>query len=229
MAKRSTPRVRRRLNREQKKAGIRSALVDAAADLFAERGYWGVSLDEIAERAGLTKGAVYSNFESKEDLLLAVAASQIVSGDDSVLQDRSIPLPELLAEVGRQGAQLATSEAVLRLAPREMELATLSFTSNKVKDVLVGLGRMQRAGVAAFLEQRASEENYELPVPAEELGAIIVAVRIGMMQQRLIDPESIPEHYFGDALQLAIGARPRKPKTSKPSGQKRARTHRVRG
>ena len=61
-----------RPTREEKKARTRAQLIDAAATVFARRGYMAASLDEVAEEAGLTKGAVYSNFDSKEDLFEAV-------------------------------------------------------------------------------------------------------------------------------------------------------------
>src|SRR5207237_5785448 len=61
-----------RLTPEDKKARTRAHLIDAAAAVFARRGLVAASLDEVAEEAGLTKGAVYSNFDSKEDLFQAV-------------------------------------------------------------------------------------------------------------------------------------------------------------
>src|SRR6266542_2907779 len=61
-----------RPTREEKKARTRAQLIDAAATVFARRGLVAASLDEVAEEAGLTKGAVYSNFASKEDLFQAV-------------------------------------------------------------------------------------------------------------------------------------------------------------
>lgn len=54
--------------------GTRAKLLAAARTLFAERGYEGASLGDISAEAGFTKGAVYANFSSKEDVLLAVAA-----------------------------------------------------------------------------------------------------------------------------------------------------------
>ena len=61
-----------RLTRAESHARTRQALLDAAAQVFANRGFGGASLDEIAEVAGYTKGAVYSNFGSKDELFLAV-------------------------------------------------------------------------------------------------------------------------------------------------------------
>jgi AcrR family transcriptional regulator len=61
-----------RLTPERRRELTKTALVEAAAEVFAEKGLHAGSLDEIAERAGFTRGAIYSNFGSKEDLLLAV-------------------------------------------------------------------------------------------------------------------------------------------------------------
>jgi len=64
------PRPRpKKPSREEKKALTRARLLDAAATVFARRGFAAASLDEVAEEAGLTKGAVYSNFESKDELI----------------------------------------------------------------------------------------------------------------------------------------------------------------
>lgn len=67
----------RRLTREESKARTRRDLLRAASRLFVRNGFVATSLADIAEEAGLTKGAVYSNFESKEELFLA-----LLEGDD---------------------------------------------------------------------------------------------------------------------------------------------------
>src|SRR5687768_13706454 len=68
---RSRPMRRRRLTRDESKARTRAELLRAANRLFLRDGYAQTSLAAIAEEAAVTKGAVYSNFESKEDLFLA--------------------------------------------------------------------------------------------------------------------------------------------------------------
>src|SRR4249920_287327 len=57
---------------ERRRQRTREALLDAAAAVFAARGFQGASLDEIAETAGFTRGAIYKNFADKEELFLAV-------------------------------------------------------------------------------------------------------------------------------------------------------------
>jgi AcrR family transcriptional regulator len=61
-----------RLTRAESQAETRAKLLDAAAMVIAERGYTGASVETIAEAAGFSKGAVYSNFASKEALVLAL-------------------------------------------------------------------------------------------------------------------------------------------------------------
>src|SRR3954454_12756787 len=62
----------RRETRAEKQARTRGELLTTAAAVFAERGYDGASVEEIAEQAGYSHGAVYSNFAGKSDLFLAV-------------------------------------------------------------------------------------------------------------------------------------------------------------
>lgn len=67
----------RKRSREETQAETRRQLLDAAARQFARLGYRGVSLDAVAATAGYSKGAVYANFESKEDLLLQLLAEHM--------------------------------------------------------------------------------------------------------------------------------------------------------
>ena len=58
-----------RLTRAESRERTRAHLLEAAADVFAQRGFHGASVEEVADVAGYTKGAVYSNFASKDELL----------------------------------------------------------------------------------------------------------------------------------------------------------------
>src|ERR1700724_3041427 len=66
-----------RLTREQSKANTRERLLDAARSVFASSGFHGASVEEIASRAGFSTGALYSNFDGKEDLFLALMEREI--------------------------------------------------------------------------------------------------------------------------------------------------------
>src|ERR1035437_4785107 len=69
--------MQERLNRQERKSQTRERLIDAAAAVFAQRGFEPATLDEVAAAAGYTKGAVYSNFASKTELFIALIERRI--------------------------------------------------------------------------------------------------------------------------------------------------------
>src|ERR1700683_5091459 len=87
--------------RETSTASTRERLLDEAQRLFRERGYAATSLEQIAEAADVTKGAIYGHFSSKEDLLLSAIEATPTPDYGALLNDRSRPLRERLAEYGR--------------------------------------------------------------------------------------------------------------------------------
>src|SRR5205807_5377103 len=72
-----------RLTPEKRRAMTRAHLLAAASEVFAERGFHSATLDEIADAAGFSKGAVYSNFANKEELFLALIQEQ----GESIVRD----------------------------------------------------------------------------------------------------------------------------------------------
>ena len=63
------------MDRERRLEHTRSLLLDAAEDVFAEKGFTAATLDDIAHAAGYTKGAIYKHFATKEDLFLRSATA----------------------------------------------------------------------------------------------------------------------------------------------------------
>jgi AcrR family transcriptional regulator len=74
----------RRLSRDEQRARTRRDLLAAAATVFARNGYHATSVDMVAEAAGYTKGAVYSNFASKEELFLALIDEHLDQAVDTL-------------------------------------------------------------------------------------------------------------------------------------------------
>src|SRR3954451_9038132 len=98
--------ISKREKRAEKQARTRAELIATAGSVFAQRGYGGASVEEIAEQAGYSHGAVYSNFAGKSDLFLAVfeqymadrtrelAATQAGVEDDAPLEIRARALAD---------------------------------------------------------------------------------------------------------------------------------------
>jgi AcrR family transcriptional regulator len=90
-----------RVTRAESKERTRQRLLTEAQRLFRERGYAATSLEQIAEAAEVTKGAIYGHFASKEDLMLSALEAAPAPDYSTTLNDQSRPLPERLAEFGR--------------------------------------------------------------------------------------------------------------------------------
>lgn len=85
----------------------RQALLRAAADVFAEKGLHGARLDEIAARAGVTKGAIYSHFDGRDDLLVQALRSSFRSLQ---LMQVAAQAPDLATFVDETAAVLVAPE-----------------------------------------------------------------------------------------------------------------------
>ena len=90
-----------RVTRAESKERTRQRLLAEAQRLFRERGYAATSLEQIAEAAEVTKGAIYGHFASKEDLMLSALEAAPAPDYSTTLNDQSRPLRERLAEFGR--------------------------------------------------------------------------------------------------------------------------------
>src|ERR1700734_1182973 len=90
--------IKQRLSRQESRLETRTRLLESAAQLFARGGYEGASVDLIAESAGYSKGAFYSNFESKEVIFLELLDVHKRREIDALAQllARDIPAQELL-------------------------------------------------------------------------------------------------------------------------------------
>ena len=86
-----------RWTRERRLEQTRSVLLDAAEEVFAEKGFTAATLDDIAHAAGYTKGAIYKHFATKEDLFLAVS--------DRYWRRYFDNFAEVMASANRVGAQ----------------------------------------------------------------------------------------------------------------------------
>lgn len=214
------------LTRKEKQSRTRAALLDAAAELFIQRGFRHVSLDEIADRAGVTKGAVYSNFADKEDLFAAVCLSRATSVDTSALVDDSLTFEEQMRALAISAGEASLSEENAALAALELEMCQLAITSERAQKWVAAAHAFNRQSLAGVVEAAAKKKGTAVPhLPPEELATILRATIQGLMQQRVAAPEAVPLNYFADAVSLLLGnPDPQRPKRSKPASRQSSRT-----
>jgi AcrR family transcriptional regulator len=182
----------------------RDALVAAAARVFMARGYQGASLREIASEAGLTTGAVYSNFDGKADLFLAVLEEKI-DPRLAVMYEaaRRAPRRRLGAAVGAQ------FDAYVRQKRRWLTLL-IEFWAQAARDPKLRPNFAERHGklrsaIAEVLSDRADKLGRSLALPADQLAIVVIALTNGMAVERLADPNGVPKDLYGQALDILLG------------------------
>lgn len=145
------------------KAHRRQQLLDAAAQLFAERGFNGVSIEELGAAAGVSGPALYRHFPSKEAMLgelLIGASERLLEGCTRILDDAA-RTPETLRDLVDFHVDFALSERdVIRIQDRE--LASLPADINR--DVRMLQRRYVQAWVALVAELSPTTPTAELEV-----------------------------------------------------------------
>jgi AcrR family transcriptional regulator len=205
-ARSTTPSASSRMTREQSKAHTRERLLAAARSAFASHGFHGASVEEIASLAGFSTGALYSNFDGKEDLFL-------------VLMEREID--EHAREIAEAvGARSSVSERAtggarrwMTMIEREPELLLLfmEFWAYGVRDagvrpkVAARFAQVRRL-LTRLIEDSVREFDLELALPAEQLAIAVDALADGIARQRLADPAAVPDELMGSVLALLFEA-----------------------
>jgi AcrR family transcriptional regulator len=192
----------RRLTRSERQAETRTALLAASARVFARRGYDAASVAEIAEEAGYSHGAVYSNFEGKEDLFLALYEEWVAKRVAEI--EATFSGEETLAG----GARAAVDDWLGRLASDpEAFLLRLEFTVRAARDPKLGRKLGTRVGavplaIRRLIEEGAEAEGVELPVAAEDLALALQAVSLGLALEALGNPAAVRPGVGGDLAAL---------------------------
>ena len=189
-----------RLSRAEKKAETRSRLLDAAATVFAERGMQRASIDDVAERAGFTKGAFYANFESKEELFLAMLDNRFAKHLEEI--DRVLASDEEPEDQARAGA---ASFVDFISADPEWERLFFEFSvyacrNETFRQELVSRRRELQERMTERYRRRAEELGVEPPFPMEEIARMTFAMADGIALQKLLDPDSVPDDMYPTML-----------------------------
>jgi AcrR family transcriptional regulator len=198
---------RKRETRVERQARTRAELIAAAAKVFARRGYNGASVEEIAEEAGYSHGAVYSNFEGKADLFLAVfedymaervrelAETQSALPDDAPLEARARALADQWMErLARDRESVLLHMEFIAHGDRDPELARRFGTRSSA----------MREAVARYIASYQQEAGVDLPLSADDLALVLRALGIGLAIEALVSPDAVRDDLYGDFVELLV-------------------------
>src|SRR4051794_24062231 len=203
MAKTATRRGRGRPRADQREPGSsRAELIDAAAEVFAERGYDATSVEEVIRRAGLSKGTFYFNFADKEHLFLAVIQDRV---DDPA---RALMSITATAEGSTPTASTVSAglDDLLR-NERTTLLLLQEYWSRAARDETLGARYREgqtslRDALAATLHARHDHTGVPLTFDATRLAQAFIALAQGLALESIVDPDAVDRALFGDILSL---------------------------
>jgi AcrR family transcriptional regulator len=212
-----------RLTQAERKERTRSDLVATARDIFLERGFHGASLDEIAEQAGYSKGAVYSNFAGKDELFLAVLDAQFeqrariladVLLDEDSLEDsfRAVARSMVAADQGEPGWTPMLLEFWAHASRRPHLRKAVSERRERFFTIIAGL-----------IDELASRHGVTLAIPAKEVARGSNALARGIALDRLLDPETVSAELFVEMHTAYCNGLTSFPKGAGPTRRERTR------
>ncbi len=193
---------------ERRRQRTRETLLDAAAMVFAERGFQGASLDEIAARAGYTRGAIYKHFADKAELLQAVC---VRLNERSFAEYDQVPgvelglaayatKPDASSAVVTHWAEGIERERELRIVMIEFLLQALR--NPELRDRAQEFGERNIEAIADYLSQHADAAGETLPLPARDIAALFGIASDGFALATLINPDVA--RLFGLLLDLLV-------------------------
>jgi AcrR family transcriptional regulator len=193
------------LTRTDSQAQTRQRLIDAGAEVFSRRGYRGAVLDEIAEQAGYTIGAIYSNFRTKHELFLAVLEDHVGARID---------------EVARALEQASTSDGAIELAatdtvrhlrndpawfPLFIEYWSEAMREPAVKERFVEYQLETRRRLTELIRDWARKNDRHLTLDPGDLAVIVKALTNGLALEQMSAPGTVDGDLLTRALQLLAG------------------------
>lgn len=191
-----------RWTKERRTEHTRQVLLDAAEEVFARKGLTGAALEEIAEVAGFTRGAIYSQFGAKEKLFLEVVDRQrqrFLDGFAEVMMSfhrlGDVDIDEL-ADRWRQLSR-GTDRAALGY-----ELTLFLLRNPAARDRVAAQRRETVRALGEFIAKNVARIGGALTIDAETLARVVLAANDGITLDSHLDGEDLYRPY----LQLVISS-----------------------
>jgi AcrR family transcriptional regulator len=190
------------LTPERRRQQTRDYLLQAAAQVFAERGFHGASLDQVATAAGFTKGAVYSNFKNKEDLFLALLEEnqeREMEALHATLEASEVPpdarLPDFVNLVRDQTSDLGGNWDILY-----QEFALYAMRNPSAREKLVAFDTLTTKKVADLISDARVKLGIEPLEHPEHVARIILALFRGISVARALNADVVDDAFLESAM-----------------------------
>ena len=196
-----------RRSRQESRLETRTKLLDSAAQLFARGGYEGASVDLIAESAGYSKGAFYSNFESKEAIFLELLDAHKRREIDALAQLLALDVP------ASQLVSLIRNSERNRVSDFDFGLLSAEFQLQACRDKTFAktYARLHRTHVdtmAGLITKLFARLDRTPPATPKDLADIIMALTTGLSLQRTSVQGPLRKGFLTAAILMVLGLDP---------------------
>jgi AcrR family transcriptional regulator len=207
---RAGPRAKKsRPNRAEKREANRGRILTAARTVFGKRGFHGATIEEIAEEAGLSNGAIYYNFNSKSDLFFELLEERT---DERVAHMRATLGEGAGADNPRGALDQEAADATRSLKESgEWRLLVFEFVAHAARspDLAPRLREHKRkfkAALADVLGEALRKGNPDASIPPDTLALAATALANGLSLEEIEDPGSVPDALLGEMLAAWVEA-----------------------
>jgi AcrR family transcriptional regulator len=179
------------MTRAERQQRTRGELVDAAERLFSEQGFHATSIDAVAAEAGFTKGAVYSNFESKEDLFFAVYERRVdrpVKQMEAAVREASTAREAIERMIPGAGGRPEADDGWLAVF---FEFWAHVLRHPELRERFAEQHRRVIEPLARASQQLVDERLRERPEDAYKLATARFAMQLGLQLERLTQPDVV--------------------------------------
>ncbi len=190
--------------RRPTRAETRERLLEAAERVFAQRGLHAATVDEIAEEAGFSIGALYSNFAGKEEVFLALFRKHTERrlADVGAVEEAGDEIAVRAERAGDLFLTFLTNEPDWPLL--FYELWAYAARNPHVRDEWVAGRRRLRSAIAAAVEEATRTRGVTLPLPADQLAVALNALVNGIAAESVTDPDGVPDDLVARAVAIFL-------------------------
>jgi AcrR family transcriptional regulator len=167
----------------------RAQILDAAIACFADKGYYGTSIDDMATLTGLSKGAIYHHFQSKREIFLALLdawAADLLARWQHI-GERSAPL-DALARDAQEALTLA--EDIVPLSRAGLEFCSHAVRDDELRQRVAAVYADARRHLTGLIEE-ARQQGLVEGVRAQPMATVLIAMFEGLLLLKAIDPEAV--------------------------------------
>jgi AcrR family transcriptional regulator len=198
----------KRLTRKEKQAETRRRLLDAGERVFLRRGLQGSSVEEIAAEAGYTRGAFYSNFESKDELFVELLHDRVYR-QYAQMAEQAQEQPGSPRERLRWGSErlrdVQKKEEGSWLFRLWLECLTQAARDEEFRKLAATFWSGNRQLVAGGIKETFEEIGRKPPLSPKQIATAMIALDVGLAVQHLVDPDEAPLEDYVPLFDVLFG------------------------